>query len=175
MEIAEAMQYAGRETQIIRARKNLLYTFGATRLPYICLSEKKDQANTILLRKGQITADRPTIAFPGYDFTIEGFDLKPEEMETVKVILSRRVEIQPTTLTHNPESPQILAGPIESAIERIVQALDEANDIRTAVIRAPDEVWNLSLLLYAGTQILRSAPSNISEHLDHLRHRMNLF
>ena len=60
-------------------------------------------------------------------------------------------------------------GPLSEAIERAVNRLDGDNDVRTAVISAPEKVWGLSVLLYVGSQVARSAPSNVQEHFERLR------
>ena len=64
------MRLARRETEVIRERRHLLYTFGATRLPYVCVTVADGK---VLLHDGEVTAEKPNIVFPGRDFRLEGF------------------------------------------------------------------------------------------------------
>ncbi len=172
MNIYEAMQYAGQHTNIIRARKNLLYTFGSTRLPYVCLTDSPRATNEIVIRKGVVTADRPQIALPGEPFQFEGFDfpgLDEEENQAMQVLIARRIEVPPARYVNKSEDTTTETGTMTDAVERAVNRLDRSNDIRTAVITAPENVWNLSILLYVGSQVVRSAPSNVAEHFERVR------
>jgi len=170
--IYEAMEYASRSTRVVRVRRNLLYTFGSTRLPYLCLSDSPRDTNEIVVRRGEVTADRPKIAIPGEPLQFEGFSLDGSEGdEAASFILARRIEMPPAKYVNKSERTTTETGPLDAAMERAVNRLDQTNDIRTAVIAAPDQVWTLSILLYVGSQVMRSAPANINEHLERLRLR----
>ncbi|MBN2712939.1 MAG: hypothetical protein JXR97_11000, partial [Planctomycetes bacterium] len=99
MNIHEALQYAAQKSTIVRERKNLLYTFGSTRLPYVCLSESPKNQGDIIVRRGEVTAEPPAIAMPGHELSFEGFDFdhgNEEEGEDVThVMLARRIQIPP--------------------------------------------------------------------------------
>lgn len=173
MELEEAFKLAQSDTQFIKVRKNLLYTFGATRLPYVCLSEIPDNTGFVMVRAGEVTADKPQIAIPGEHFYFEGFDGLSEKDagETIAVLLARRISMPPSKYVNKAEAERREHGPLSEAIQRAVNRLENDNDVRTAVISAPDQVWGLSVLLYVGSQVARSAPSNVQEHFEHLRHR----
>lgn len=169
MEMEEAFKLAQADTQFIRVRKNLLYTFGATRLPYICLSPSAQQSGQIMVRRGEVLADKPQIAVPGFDFSFEGFDnpdLQDEESEGLAVFLARRISMPPSKYVNKAGQEANEPGPMPEAVERAVNRLENDNDVRTAVITAPEQVWGLSILLYVGSQVARSAPSNFQEHFE---------
>lgn len=172
MDYQEALALAQSETEIIRERKNLLYTFGATRLPYVCLSARATDAGHVAVRYGEVTAQKPQIAFPGQDASFEGFDV--EGGEGLPVFLARRVEMPPARYVNTEGESRVEVGGVEAVIERVYNELEENHDIRTAIIRAPDAVWRISILLYIGSQIARSASSNISEHMEHLLRQRGL-
>lgn len=169
MDINDAMALARNQTQIIRARKNLLYTFGATRLPYICISEDSTTPGDINIRTGEVRADKPQISIPGQESSFVGFELEEnDDTDMIPIMLARRVDMPTANYVNTAGEERCERGPLEAAVERSVNKLDQANDIRTAVIQAPDSVWKLSLLLYIGTQVVRSASSNINEHMERL-------
>ena len=173
MNFEEAWRLAQKSTQVVRARKNLLYTFGATRLPYICLSEIPDGG--VMVREGEVTAERPKIALPGRDFRVEGFEpdwdasAGEADDEPVLVCLARRVAIPPAAYVNTTAAARREGGTINEALDRTVSRLDSGNDIRTGVLSAPEAAWTLSVLLYVGSQVARSAPENVREHFERMR------
>jgi len=177
MDFQEAWQMAGKHTRIVRARKNMLYTFGSTKLPYVCISRMPEDEGEVCVRRGEVTADRPKIAIPGHDgMKFEGFDLEGfgggEEhkgQEGLPVFLARRIEMPAANYVHTASGVRRERRGLEEATDREVDQLEKTGDIRTAVIQAPEQAWMLSVLMYVGTQIVRSAPGNIGEHLERLR------
>lgn len=173
MEMEEAFRMAQEDTRFIKVRKNLLYTFGSTRLPYICISQTQDSADFVMVRSGEIMADKPQIALPGEMFSFEGFEDLWEEFsqDDPVVALARRISMPPSKYVNKAESQKREPGPVSEAIQRVMNRLENDNDVRTGVIEAPDKVWGLSVLLYVGSQVARSAQSNVQEHLEHMRFR----
>ncbi len=169
MDFNEALQYASQATSIARARKNLLYTFGSTRLPYICLSAAEDEEDQVQIRRGEVTAEPPKIALPGENFSLEGFEADPENDALPYLLIARRINMPPAKYVHRADSTQKRHGSLPELVEKFVQDLERDNDIRTAVISGPDRFWTLSVLLYVGSQVMRSTPANLTEHFEHLR------
>ncbi|MDR0361229.1 MAG: hypothetical protein LBJ46_00855 [Planctomycetota bacterium] len=175
MDMEDAFRLAQSDTQFLRTRKNLLYTFGSTRLPYICLSKDASGGDGTIVRVGEVMADKPQIAIPGEQISFEGFGDFPEsefeETDSIAVILARRISMPPSKYVNKAEPERRESGPLSETIERIMNRLDGENDVRTGVIMAPGLVWGLSVLLYVGSQVARSAPSNVREHFERLRFR----
>lgn len=175
LEMEDAFRIAQADTQFIRVRKNLLYTFGATRLPYVCLSEPQERPGNVIVRKGEVMADKPQIAVPGVNFSFEGFESmgefadEEEGGEGLAIFLARRISLPPSKYVNTAGAEMVESGPLAAAIERQVRRLDDDNDVRTGIIAAPETVWGLSVLLYVGSQVARSAPSNVQEHFERLR------
>lgn len=172
MEMEEAFKLAQTDTKFIKVRKNLLYTFGATRLPYVCLSQSVENSEMITIRRGEVMADKPQIAIPGESFAFEGFDEAMEHSaEEMAVVLARRISMPPSKYVNTFGHAASERGPLSEAIERVMNRLENENDVRTGVIAAPEPVWSLSILLYVGSQVARSAPANVQEHFERLRLR----
>ncbi len=177
MEMEDAFKLAQEDTRFVKERKNLLYTFGATRLPYVCVSQDEGNADFVTVRSGEVLADKPQIAVPGDMFSFEGFEELRELFGGEAfgaepfVTLARRISIPPSKYVNRPDATERKPGPLAEALERIVSRLENDNDVRTGVISAPERVWSLSVLLYVGSQVARSAPSNVREHFEHMRFR----
>lgn len=168
MDLNEAFDYASEHSRVVRQRKNPLYTFGVTRLPYFCYSESPEQSDMVVVNSGEVTAEPPRIALPGQPFRFDGFE-DYEEEDLARVLIARRIQIPQAQYTNRQDPSSLEKGPLDEVIERAVNRLDQASDSRTAVISAPHTVWSLSVLMYVGSQIVRSAPSNVAEHFEHLR------
>lgn len=174
MELDDAFKLAEQDTKFVKVRKNLLYTFGSTRLPYICISQLTGEGDFVMVRSGEILAEKPQIALPGEMFAFEGFEEFWEEFADGEpvVSLARRISMPPSKYVNKTEGvPSREQGPMGQVVERVMNRLDHENDVRTGVITAPEEVWGLSILLYVGSQVARSAQSNVQEHMEHLRFR----
>ncbi len=168
----DAFRLAREDTRFVKERKNLLYTFGATRLPYVCVSPEAGNADFVTVRSGEVLADRPKIALPGEMFSFEGFEELREMFEAEPfVALARRISIPPSKYVNKAGLTERRPGPLSEALQRIVNRLENDNDVRTGVISAPEEVWSISVLLYVGSQVARSAQSNVAEHFEHMRLR----
>ncbi len=167
MDFNDAIELARSETRIVKSRKNLLYTFGPTKLPYVCLCDSQD--GCVYIHDGEVTTDKPHIAIPGQEMGFEGFDMDGVEEEgMIPVLIARGVRMPPAKYVNKNEEKRIFRGNITDAIDSEMERLGKSDDIRTGIICAPESVWKLSVLLYVGTQVARSAESNVNEHLERL-------
>ncbi|MHC4870315.1 MAG: hypothetical protein ACYTFY_00555 [Planctomycetota bacterium] len=157
---------AQKATKIVRARKNLLFTFGATKLPYAFLAESAVNEGDIVLRKGTVTVEPPKIIAPSEEVQIEGFDFEESENGMVPVVLNRWVHFPAAKYQNSNTSLDVVTGPIEIAVEEVINKLDQKNDIRTGVISGFENTWGFSILSYVGQMIVKSAPSNIGEYYE---------
>ena len=73
MNIEELWQKAIDKTEIYRARLRYLYTFDQTTLPYIYMAESALNAGDVVVRQGNIVAERPFVFMPGNLPQFEGF------------------------------------------------------------------------------------------------------
>lgn len=170
MDFNEAIEQARAGTEFIRSRKNILFTFGPTKLPYICVCERGDGG--VLLREGEVTADRPAIAIPGERWNFEGFSMDGVgEDGMVPVLIARGIHIPPLNYTNTAGGSRTVYAEIRQVLDEEQERLERSHDIRTGLFAAPDEVWKISVLLYVAAQIARSAPANVAEHMERLRLR----
>ena len=78
MEIDKQIEHAVRSTEILRAPKQNLYTFGTTNIYYYLVTEPSytDMMGTsteTVIREGRVIAERPKIVTPYYLSNLEGF------------------------------------------------------------------------------------------------------
>jgi hypothetical protein len=159
---------AQKRTEVLRSRKNLLYTFGSTRLPYVFLAESAVNEGDVVLRRGEVTVDRPRIIAPANPVEFEGFGFEDGEEEgMIPVLLNRWIKFPAARYQNSSAALEVAGGPLEAATERVINELDRGNDIRTGVIQGPESVWGFSVLGYVGQMVARSAPGNIGEYFEH--------
>lgn len=169
MDFDELIEFAKRHTNIIRERKNLLYTFGATKLPYLCFSVA-EETNNIVIRDGEVTAEKPNIAIPGRDFTFDGFaDDDEDDDGLLPILMARGVKMPPAKYVNTEQKYREENGNLEEVIAREIKKLEQHNDIRTGIIHAPEKIWRFSILIYVGAQMTRSIDANLAEHFERLR------
>jgi hypothetical protein len=153
---------------VVRTRRNTLFTFGATRLPYVFLGDAAVNEGDVVLRHGEVTVDPPRILAPRDPVELEGFDLEDEDEGAIPVVLNRWVRFPPAKYQNSSSSMEISEGPLEAVTDRILRRLDDENDSRTGVIQGPSEMWGFSILGYVGQMIVRSAPENVGEFFERM-------
>jgi hypothetical protein len=158
---------AQRQTEILRTRRNLLYTFGNTRLPYVFLGQSAINEGDVVKRQGEVTVEPPKIVAPGSGAEFAGFGLEELPEGVTPIILNRWVKFPTARYENAGGELEVVTGPLEGAIERTLEELERQNDIRTGVIRGPEDKWGFSLLGYVGQMIVRSTPGNIGEYFEH--------
>jgi hypothetical protein len=150
------------ETQLLRTRKNDLYTFGATSLPYIFLAHSAINEGDTIVRRGEIQTEKPAILFGGDQQShFEGFE--EEGHEELRVLFMRAFKMPNLNVQNQDMHLDVVSKELEELGDQFMNDLDRENDSRTAVIRGPEDLWGISLLIYAGEMTRRSAPGNMKE------------
>jgi hypothetical protein len=162
----DAFDRSQKNTRIVRKRKNLLYTFGNTKLPYVFLADSTVNEGDIVVRKGEITVNPLKIITMNELPAFEGFQMEGVEDQDMPLILNRCVRFPPATYKNSNSSLDVVPGPLDGVVEDNVNKLDQKNDIRTGVICGLDDLWAFALLEYVGQMVVNSAESNINEYME---------
>ncbi|MBI4711459.1 MAG: hypothetical protein HY767_03240, partial [Candidatus Omnitrophica bacterium] len=78
MYIHDYWEKALKSTEIIRPRVQPLQTFEATQIPYVFLAESAVNQGDTVVRKGEVTVDKPSIILPPNLPQFEGFEFDKE-------------------------------------------------------------------------------------------------
>lgn len=160
---------AVRSTKILRTRKNYLFTFGNTRLPYTILANSIINAGSCVVRTGEVIVEKPQIIFSNDPTIFEGFESERShhELDEVKfALMSRGISFPQMSYKNSTQYLEVLNDRIEIVIDRIMNQLEDDNDSRTGLIQCNEDTWNLSLMHYVLTQVIRSSSSNMQEYLE---------
>ncbi len=162
--------YAVEQTEILRAPKRRIESFGATVFHFYVLSELMDSVNQVRVRDGEIRATRPEIVSPeSYSkLLLDGFgeegsafaEFLQKNQENLSV-LKYGFQIHQSNLKED-----VVHEPLEAVSDRITADLEAEDEDMAAVIKGVDEAWEVSLLQFTMDLIRRSAGRNVTDYRD---------
>lgn len=154
-----------RQTEILRAPRKILATFGATRIEYHLVSPVEDLDNRTRLRTGTVVSLKPKILTPeAFAERFEGFgdDAKPFQKWLTGAYhdLLRSLEYN---FKNQGFTTRVLSEPPAAVAERINSELEAKDDQFNALIRCPDGAWSLALMKFALDESARSFPIHVRD------------
>lgn len=156
-------------TQVVKAPKQHLHTFGVTSLLYYMVTEPSYQELVegppeAVIREGTVTAARPAVVTPTYMARLDGFG---EEAFDYFDSLARQYGANtPGILYHYKNEPgemSIVEGTAMAVAERISKELTQDSSQLSAVIKGVDELWDVSLLRFIFEYTLASLAGNVGD------------
>ena len=165
MDMQEHWERALRGTEIVRPRVLPLATFQATRLPYRFLAESSLHPGDAVVRTGQVVVTKPWIALPGASPHLEGFamdDERPIDPDfLVNFLLIRGVSFPSLRYKHELSTLELREGSLAEAVAHYRRQLEEREDVATALLVGPEDVWQWSVLIFVATMMGRSAVDDV--------------
>jgi len=158
-----------RRTEILRAPKQNLYTFGTTSIHYYLVTEPayseivKDTAETVI-REGKVIAERPKIVTPYYLNNLEGFS--PEARRYFNALMeeygadARGIFY---TYKNEPKEMNIISESLGAIVARLNADIDKRNDPLTAIIKGEDVLWDVSIMKFIYEITRGSVPDNLKQ------------
>ncbi len=165
----ERIDQAVRQTEILRAPKHSLHTFGTTNIYYYLVTQPvyaevvQNIAETVI-REGRVIAERPRIVTPYYLTHIEGFS--SEARRYFEALLR---EYGPSvaglfyTYRNEPKELNIVSDNLISVVEKLNAEIDKRADPLAAIIRGEDQLWDVSLFKFIFEVTRSSAPDNLTQ------------
>ncbi len=150
-----------RATEVLRLPKHSIATFGPTNLYYYCLSSLGVSSTRI--RKGTVFAERPKIITPEHFRDIfDGF--MPEAREFANTLLESmgdKLRALGYNFRHELQNVEIASKALPDTWKSVNQ--DLGSHPLTAVVRGPDDQWQVSLMKLTLEVISTSFPMNVKE------------
>jgi len=150
----ERIKYTVRHTEILRAPKQSLYTFGTTNIYYYLVTEPayselvRDIAETVV-REGRVIAERPRIVTPYYLTGLEGFSPEARRyFETMAKEPGPQSRGLFYTYKNEPKELTIVSDNLLSVVDRLNAEIDKRGDPLAAIIKGQDELWDVSLMKF---------------------------
>jgi hypothetical protein len=170
MEIDRQIEHAVRSTEILRAPKQNLYTFGTTNIYYYLVTEPSytDMMGTgteTVIREGRVIAERPKIVTPYYLSNLEGFS--PEAKRYFQTLMEqfgeRSVQGLVYSYKNEPKELNIVSEDLRSVIDRLNTEIDRRQEKLAAIIKGEDTLWDVSLMKFIFEVTRTSAPHNFKQ------------
>ena len=160
---------AAARTEVVRTPRQLLLTFGVTKLDYYVITEPSYSEilpgpPEAVVREGRVSAQRPAVVTPDYMSRLEGFG---DDAYRYFDDLARQFGPGSPGLlyqySNEPGDMNIVDGTSREVAERINSRLNSEEKSQSAVIRGVDELWDVSLLKFIFEYTMASISSNVDE------------
>ncbi|MBI2095457.1 MAG: hypothetical protein HYT89_04770 [Candidatus Omnitrophica bacterium] len=178
MDIQESWEKALRFTEIIRPRVQPLHAFAVTRVPYVFLSESAVNTGDTVVRKGEVVVEKPSIVLPFNLPRFEGFEFgeeAPFDEESLNTFfLVRGVSFPSFKYNNKTSSVEVFEGGLSKAIKDYSSTLSKAEDVHSGLVIGPEDAWQFSVIIFACSQVSRSAHHDIRRLLDDTQRRGDL-
>ena len=160
---------AARSTEILRPPRQTLSSFGITNIYYYLVTEPAyaelvAETDETVIREGRVVAERPRIVTPYYLSRLEGFS--PDARRYFNTLLQTHGADTPGifyTYKNEPGNLSIVSDKLEAVVARLNADIDKRGDPLTSIIKAQDELWDVSLLRFIYEVTRNSLKTNISQ------------
>ena len=169
----ERIRLAVEHTEILRAPKQSLSTFGTTNIYYYLVtepaySELVGKTTETVVREGRVIAERPRIVTPYYLSRLEGFS--PEARRYFEMLIRTHGSSAPGLFyTYKNESKElnIVSDNLLSVVDKLNTEIERQADPLVSIIKGEDEFWDVSLMRF----IYEVTRSSLQENLMQLGSR----
>lgn len=165
----DKIKYAVSHTEILRAPKRSLATFGTTNIYYYLVTEPvyselvKNVTETVI-RQGRVIAERPRIVTPYYLSRLEGFST--DARRYFEALIDARGRYAPGlfyTYKNEPKELNIVSDSLLSVVDRLNTEIDKRGDPLASIIKGEDEFWDVSLMKFIYEMTMSSLQDNLTQ------------
>jgi len=165
----ERIEYAVRNTVVLRPPKQTLSTFGTTNVYYYLLSEPSysditEVENETVVREGRVLSERPRVVTPSYLVNVEGFS--DHARRYLEMVISEHGPHTPGLFygyRNEPTSTSIVTTGMQDVFHRIDEDIEKEGTALTTIIKGVDELWDVSLMKFVFDMTRVSAGGNAYE------------
>lgn len=175
MDFEQKWETALKVTEIIRSRIQPLAASGATFLPYVFLCEMLADSRTTMVRKGKIEVGQPSLFLPPNTPQFEGFEmnagLKSDVDSFMSFLLVRGVRFPSLKYNNIADDISVFDDRLSGAVKYHQDLLAREENLTTGLIVGRESCWQFSILIFAASQILKSADGDIRRLMDEYRRK----
>jgi hypothetical protein len=161
METDDKIKYALENTELVRAPRQSLATFGSSVIDYYVVTELV--GNLSVVRDGKVVAERPKIVTPAYLVNVEGFS---EQARKYMAMMARERPYESGILyryKNEPKGMNVVSEPIKQVISKLSGQIEEEHNPLSTIIKGVEEMWDVSLLMFIYELTSRSVHTNVAE------------
>ncbi len=177
MNIQDYWEKALKHTEIVRPRIQPLSIDAATQMPYVFLAESAIHTGDTVVRRGEVTVEKPSLILPSDQPQLEGFEAEDQSAWNTEGMINflfvRGVRF-PSFKYHNKvELLDIYEGKLKQAVDHHLKILQEKENLSTGLVIGPEDCWQFSLLIFIASQASRQAESDIRRLWDNFFKKRN--
>jgi hypothetical protein len=168
METDDRIKAAVMNTQIVRAPKQSLSTFGTTNVYYYLVAEaaynELVNSNETVIREGRVIAERPRIVTPSYLSRVQGFS--PEARKYFEMLMTLQNPNAPGLIyayRNEPKEVNFVSDGLPAVIARLNGEIDRNNNPLTSIIKGEDTLWDVSILKFIYEITQNSVADNVRQ------------
>jgi hypothetical protein len=161
MELDDKTRYALEHTELVRAPRQELETFGSSVIDYYVVTELVGKASVV--RDGRVVAERPRIVTPAYLVNVEGFS---EQARRYMAMIARERPYESGIFyryKNEAGSMSVVSEPIGEVLNKLKARIEEQRNPLSTIIKGVEELWDVSLLMFIYELTTRQARTNIVE------------
>jgi hypothetical protein len=161
MEIDEKILSAIERTEVVKAPRQNLATFGTTNIYYYLITQLVETANVI--REGRVIASKPRIVTPTYLVNLEGFS---GQAKRYIELMAEQNPQEPSIFyayKNEPADMNIVSGTTEEVLEKIMRKEESSGNPLSAVIKGVEDMWDVSLMKFTFELTRTSVFSNVMD------------
>ena len=163
------MQEAVEQSEVLRAPKQSLTTFGTTNIYYYLVTEPvyadtKQTSSETVVREGRVIAEKPKIVTPYYLNNIEGFSVNARRY--FDQLIKAYGHSMPGLLysyRNEPKEMNIVSDNLLAVVAKLNDEINKKGDPLTAIITGMDEMWDIALIKFILEMTQRSVGGNIRQ------------
>ena len=165
----EKIREAVERTEILRAPKQSLLTFGTTNIYYYLVTEPAyseliNNVTETVVREGRVIAEKPRIVTPYYLSGLEGFSTDARKyFDALVKNYGPNIPGLLYAYRNEPKELNIVSDNLLSVVDKLNAGIDKRGDPLAAIIKGPDELWDVSLIKFIFEMTRSSLQDNIRE------------
>lgn len=175
MDFHEAWEKALSETEIIRSRVSALQTFNDTHVPYTLLSASGINPGDTVVRTGEVVVKKPSLVLPPNMPQFDGFefqnDTPADDNAMINFLLVRGISLPSMRYDNRTYSLDVYEGELEKAVGHYQDDMMRKENVTAGLIAGPEDVWQMSLLIFICSQVAKNAQADIQRLIDEYRNK----
>ncbi len=157
----DKIKYVLEHTEMIRAPRQELTTFGSTTVDYYLITALAGGINVV--REGKVIAERPRIVTPAYLVRVEGFS---GQARGYIEMMAREHPHEPGVFyryKNEPREMNVVSEPMNEVVNKLSAYVEEQHNPLSTIIKGVEELWDVSLLVFIFELTRRSLEANVAE------------
>lgn len=157
-------QYAMEATEVLHEPDRRIETFGVTRFAFEIFCEEMDRVGTVLIRRGEVEAQKPQLIKPAgfHEVELEGFD--PKFLEFIKHLKEQGADLSflqyGFQFKRSEISTETVHDRLESVCDRAMESVRVSGNPSLALIRSVDDAWEVGIMKLTLDMVTKSTEIN---------------